>query len=77
MNRLEPSRNAEDVARWLRSTSRGFVVTDAQGATQLEHVGGIAVQRREDIALANVGLVFMELTASPPTSAPEAGARAD
>jgi len=77
MNRFEPSRNAEDVASWLRGTGRGFVVTDEQGATQLEHIGGVAVQRREKIALANVGLVFMELTASAPTSAPEAGARAD
>jgi hypothetical protein len=40
------------------------VATDAQGATQLEHTGGIAVQHRENITLAKVGLVLMELTAS-------------
>ena len=77
LNRVEPSRDAEDVASWLRGAGRGFVLTDEQGATQLEQVGGVAVQRRENITLANVGLVFMELTASAATSAPEAGARAD
>jgi 4-amino-4-deoxy-L-arabinose transferase-like glycosyltransferase len=77
MSRFEPSGDAEDVARWLRGTGRGIVVTDAPGATQLEHAGGITIERREDIALANVGLVLMELAASAPTRAPEAGARAD